>query len=111
MLSFRAHCKSLSLIELYPVVSSTQSSRDLLLDFSRSFLAGIGDVTKHLGYMGYSVVQAQTSLDEFDYGVSNLAVDLRCGIRLALVDAHLVKRKMFSLSRTIVKKFGQIRSH
>ena len=36
-----------------------QSSRNLLLELSRQLLCGEGDVTRHLGYVGYSVTYEQ----------------------------------------------------
>ena len=50
--------------------------------FSREMLAGEGDITKHLAFHGYQVSHRQTLLDEFNYAVTKLAVDLRCGVRL-----------------------------
>ena len=54
----------------------------MLVQFSRDYLSGEGDITKHLAYMGYVVSHAQTPLDEFDYAVGNLCTDLRDGLRL-----------------------------
>ncbi|XP_053718819.1 abnormal spindle-like microcephaly-associated protein isoform X2 [Synchiropus splendidus] len=62
-----------------------KSSKDLLLAFSRDFLSGEGILPRHLGYLGLPVCHVQTPLDEFDFAVTNLAVDLRCGVRLARV--------------------------
>lgn len=62
-----------------------QSSRDILLTFSRDYLRGEGDVTRHLSYLGYTVTHVQTALDEYDYAVSNLAVGLRDGLKLTSV--------------------------
>ncbi|KAA0190021.1 hypothetical protein HAZT_HAZT001707 [Hyalella azteca] len=75
-----------------------KSSREILLEYSRHFLSGVGDLTKHLGYLGYSVHHQQTSLDEFDYSVDNLATDLRCGIRLVRVSEILTNITVGSLS-------------
>jgi len=57
-------------------------SKDLLVAFSREFLAGEGSILKHLAYFGYEVLHKQTLLDEFDFAVTNVAVDLRDGVRL-----------------------------
>ena len=57
----------------------------MLLWFSRDYLSGEGDVTRHLNYFGYVVTVTQTQADEFDYAVTNLATDLRDGVRLAYV--------------------------
>ena len=54
----------------------------MLLEFSRDFLSGEGDLVKHLGLLGYRVKHKQTALEEFDYAVKNIAVDLRDGLRL-----------------------------
>ena len=65
--------------------SQFKSSRELLIIFAKDFLAGEGDVTKHMAYMGYHIVHKQTKLDEFDFAVTNIKTDLRCGVRLAKV--------------------------
>lgn len=50
---------------------------------------GEGDIIRHLLFMGYSVLHSQAPLDEYDFTVNNLAVDLRDGVRLCrLVDLH-----------------------
>ncbi|XP_072367579.1 abnormal spindle-like microcephaly-associated protein isoform X2 [Scyliorhinus torazame] len=59
-----------------------KTSKDLLLAFSRNFLSGEGDICRHLGYFGLTVGHFQTLLHEFNFAITNIAVDLRCGIRL-----------------------------
>ncbi|CAI5776569.1 spindle-like microcephaly-associated [Podarcis lilfordi] len=59
-----------------------KSSKEILLAFSRDFLSGEGDLSRHLYFLGFPVHHVQTPLDEFDFGVTNLATDLQCGIRL-----------------------------
>ncbi|XP_066453294.1 abnormal spindle-like microcephaly-associated protein isoform X2 [Eleutherodactylus coqui] len=59
-----------------------KASKDLLLAFSRDFLSGEGDLSRHLSYLGLAVGHVQTPLHEFDFAVTNLAVDLQCGVRL-----------------------------
>ena len=49
----------------------------------RAFRTGEGDVIRHLYSMGYSVTFEQHPMDEYDFRVSNIAVDLRDGVRLA----------------------------
>ena len=39
----------------------TQSSRQMLLELSRQLLSGEGDITRHLGYIGYTVTYEQVS--------------------------------------------------
>jgi len=72
--------------------SEFKASRDLLLLFSRDCLHGEGDITKHLGYIGYTVSHVQTTLDEFDFSVSNLALDLRDGLRLTRLIEMLTQK-------------------
>ena len=62
--------------------SKIKSSSTILLNFSRDFLSGEGNVLKHLAHLEYKVSVKQTALEEFDFGVTNLAVDLKDGIRL-----------------------------
>ncbi|XP_052657346.1 abnormal spindle-like microcephaly-associated protein isoform X2 [Harpia harpyja] len=68
-----------------------KASKDLLLAFSRDFLSGEGDLSRHLGFLGLPVSHMQTTLDEFDFAVTNLAVDLQCGIRLVRTIELLTK--------------------
>ncbi|XP_035230468.1 abnormal spindle-like microcephaly-associated protein homolog, partial [Stegodyphus dumicola] len=95
--------KSSHLIEHNPCLfcknSLYKSSRDFLLTFSREYLSGEGDITKHLRYLGYTVSHQQTTLDEFDYAVRNIAKDLRCGLRLGRVIEILLQD--WSLSQSL----------
>ncbi|EDV27588.1 uncharacterized protein TRIADDRAFT_53434 [Trichoplax adhaerens] len=68
---------------LFCMDAKFKSSRDLLLKLSREYLRGEGDIIRHLGQFGYNVTHVQTPLDEYNYAVTNLAVDLRDGVRLA----------------------------
>ncbi|CAB4061047.1 ASPM [Lepeophtheirus salmonis] len=65
--------------------SDFKMSRDLLVEFSKKFLACEGDITKHLRCIGYDVNHKQTIFDEFDYAVINFPTDVRCGARLCRV--------------------------
>ncbi|XP_076455078.1 uncharacterized protein LOC143289805 [Babylonia areolata] len=65
--------------------AEVKSTKAMLIQFSRDFLSGEGDVTKHLAYLGYLVSHLQTPLDEFDYAVTNLCTDLRDGVRLGRI--------------------------
>ncbi|NXY57930.1 ASPM protein, partial [Callaeas wilsoni] len=76
-----------------------KASKDLLLVFSRDFLSGEGDLSRHLAFLGLPVSHIQTPLDEFDFAVTNLAVDLQCGIRLVRTVELLTKN--WSLSKQL----------
>ncbi len=45
-------------------------------------MGGEGDIVKHLIHIGVSITYEQKFIDEFDFSVSNLAIDLRDGVRL-----------------------------
>ena len=69
--------------------SKIKSSREILLSFSRDYLSGERDIIKHLAYLKYQITHKQTALDEFDYAVTNISTDLRCGLRLSKVAEFL----------------------
>ncbi|EPY76299.1 asp (abnormal spindle)-like, microcephaly associated-like protein [Camelus ferus] len=62
-----------------------KASKEILLAFSRDFLGGEGDLSRHLSLLGLPVNHVQTPFDEFDFAVTNLAVDLQCGVRLVRI--------------------------
>ncbi|KAL7731090.1 hypothetical protein ACLKA6_014296 [Drosophila palustris] len=70
---------------LFVKKSPHKETKDILLRFSSELIANLGDITRELRRMGYVLQHKQTYLDEFDYAFSNLAVDLRDGVRLTRV--------------------------
>lgn len=67
---------------------------------------GEGDIIRHLLFMGYSVLHTQAPLDEYDFMVKNLAVDLRDGVRLCrLIDLHCpeLNLSMVTIYRMIIQ--------
>ncbi|XP_074524073.1 abnormal spindle-like microcephaly-associated protein [Halichoeres trimaculatus] len=95
LVCFLDKAKESRLIEHNPCLfcqdAEFKTSKDLLLAFSRDFLSGEGILPRHLGYLGLPVSHVQTPLDEFNYAVKNLAVDLKCGIRLVRVMELLIQ--------------------
>lgn len=71
--------------------ASIKSSKDMLNKFCRDFLKGEGDFLRRLSLIGFTVKFEQTFIDEFDFNVSNLAVDLRDGVRLTRLLELLTK--------------------
>ncbi|CAM9943230.1 unnamed protein product, partial [Choristocarpus tenellus] len=67
---------------LFRKSAEVKSSEGMLKVFCQ-FLHGEGDFVRHLRKMGYTVHHVQAYIDEFDYRVTNLAMDLRDGVRLA----------------------------
>lgn len=86
LICFLDHAKISRLIDHDPCLfckdAEFKASKELLLAFSRDFLSGEGDLSRHLSFLGLPVSHVQTPLDEFDFAVTNLAVDLQCGVRL-----------------------------
>ncbi|KAH8382432.1 hypothetical protein KR009_003505, partial [Drosophila setifemur] len=70
---------------LFVKKSPHKETKDILLRFSSELLANIGDITRELRRLGYTLQHKQTFLDEFNYAFNNLAVDLRDGVRLTRV--------------------------
>ncbi|KAK5616335.1 hypothetical protein CRENBAI_014028 [Crenichthys baileyi] len=95
LVCFLDRAKESRLIEhdpcLFCIDAEFKATKDLLLAFSRDFLSGEGILPRHLAYLGLPVSHVQTPLDEFNFGVKNLAVDLKCGIRLVRVMELLVQ--------------------
>ncbi|XP_052395479.1 abnormal spindle-like microcephaly-associated protein isoform X1 [Carassius gibelio] len=83
---------------LFCMDAEFKSSKDLLLAFSRDFLSGEGILSRHLSHLGLAVSHVQTPLDEFNFAVKKLAVDLRCGIRLVRV------MELFTLDWTLSRR-------
>jgi hypothetical protein len=65
----------------------------VLKALSRLLLPSIGDVAKTLSHLNYTLEAVQDPLSEFDYTISNLAVDMRDGVRLARVVEVLLHSK------------------
>eukprot|EP00516_Mucochytrium_quahogii_P003305 CAMPEP_0203752440 /NCGR_PEP_ID=MMETSP0098-20131031/6372_1 /ASSEMBLY_ACC=CAM_ASM_000208 /TAXON_ID=96639 /ORGANISM=" , Strain NY0313808BC1" /LENGTH=837 /DNA_ID=CAMNT_0050642615 /DNA_START=99 /DNA_END=2609 /DNA_ORIENTATION=+ len=101
---FLDRAKAASLIDhpacLFHCDSKIKSSKEMIIAFSKEFLSGEGNVIKHLLHScEYVVDQQQTPLDEFDFKVSNLATDLRDGLRLTRSVELLTNNKDRSLSK------------
>jgi abnormal spindle-like microcephaly-associated protein len=81
--------------------SKVKSSRDVLVAVCRDFLSQEGDITKHLARIGLKVHYSQQPIDEIDYSIDNLAVDIRDGVRLARMTEILSNRAPKSLLVTL----------
>ncbi|RUS18329.1 LOW QUALITY PROTEIN: hypothetical protein BC937DRAFT_88916 [Endogone sp. FLAS-F59071] len=67
---------------LFRKTAPHKSNRDLVIALAGRILLGEGDIIRHLGYMGYTVDHRQIPLEEYEFRVTNLATDLRDGVRL-----------------------------
>lgn len=71
-----------SSIRLFRKNGAVKSSKDFLHILCRDYIHGIGNLNKHLLQLEVSVSFEQSPLEELDFFVTNLATDLRDGVRL-----------------------------
>lgn len=62
-----------------------KETNEILKKFASMVIANFGDIIRYLKRVDYLLVHKQTCIDEFNYAFSNLAVDLRDGVRLTKV--------------------------
>ncbi|XP_046669751.1 protein abnormal spindle isoform X2 [Homalodisca vitripennis] len=74
---------------LFKKDSKLKSSKEILIEFNKTFIAGAGDITKVLRMKGYEVSHCQTYLHEFDFTLNNRS-ELRDGVRLTKLAEILV---------------------
>ncbi|PGH03069.1 hypothetical protein GX51_04256 [Blastomyces parvus] len=67
---------------LFTPSSKYKSSAAVLQGLGNMLLPSVGDITRPLGHLDCQVVYKQHPLQEYDYRINNLAVDLRDGILL-----------------------------
>jgi len=65
--------------------SSFKSSAEVLQALARVLLPSCGDISKTLSHLGCHLISEQHRLQEYDYQIKNLAVDLRDGVRLTRI--------------------------
>ncbi|GAA50537.1 abnormal spindle-like microcephaly-associated protein homolog [Clonorchis sinensis] len=104
LLWFLDRLKSNRLVEYNPCLfrfrSHVKSSAEMALLFARNFLTGENNLVRHLANLGVHLEVTQTPLDEYELTVSNLAVDLRDGIRLVKLAELLLPLMPNSKSRS-----------
>ena len=83
---FLDRAKRANLLEHTPMLfsrsSTAKSTKEVLLTFCREFLRAEGNFVKHLSRVGLKVFAEQGAMDELDFTVTNLRVDLNDGVRL-----------------------------
>lgn len=67
--------------------SPHKSSASMLNALVRLLLPSVGDIPRALGRINYSLQHIQSPLQEYSYKITNLAIDLRDGVRLT----HLIE--------------------
>jgi len=92
--------------------SGMKSSHEVLTKLGALLLPAASDIKRSLGQLGYHVSQIQHPLDDYDYLVGNLAVDLRDGVRLTrLIELLLYQPPSWEVerrARTTVLPHGEI---
>ncbi|KFB52682.1 AGAP003703-PA-like protein [Anopheles sinensis] len=100
MLLFLDTAKRRKLIKHNPCLFARNAphkeTREILIRFASELVSGIGDITKHLKRVGYTLSHKQSFLDEFNYAFENLAIDLRDGVRLTRVMEIILLREDLS---------------
>lgn len=71
--------------QLFLTSSPYKSSVDVLLAVGRLLLPSCGDFPKSLGHLGCHVAYKQHELQEYDYTIDNIAIDVRDGVRLTRI--------------------------
>jgi len=69
-------------VRLFNKNGMVKSSKAFLHSFCRDYLHGIGNLIKHLSQKGINISFEQSPLEDLDFSVSNLAIDLRDGVKL-----------------------------
>ncbi|RMD41814.1 hypothetical protein DV735_g3318, partial [Chaetothyriales sp. CBS 134920] len=77
---------------LFLATSPYKTSSSVLQALMRMLNPSAGDPVRALAHLGYTVTHEQHALEEYDYQVTNLAVDLRDGVRLARLVELLLYR-------------------
>lgn len=105
LVAFLDLCKKENILDtvprLFTKTAVVKSSCALLVNFCRDFMFGEANIIKHLSRLGLIVTYKQKLIDEYDFGVTNLASDIRDGVRLARLveilqadDVHSLSEKM-----------------
>ena len=91
LLDMAKHTKIIS-SRLFHPSSPYKSSRSVLNALAKMLLPSVGDVPRALRHLNYSVQHTQYLLQEYGYKITNLAIDMRDGVRLT----HLVELLLHS---------------
>lgn len=86
--------------QLFLKNSPFKSSVEVLQALTRVLLPTCGDIAKPLGHLGCQLTYKQDKLQEFNYQMSNIAVDLRDGVRLTRIVEVLFYTSEYAQSDT-----------
>lgn len=91
--------KILSDVCLFDKESTIKSSNAVLASICRICFARKELIINHMAHLGISVGHVQNPLDEYEYYIKNLSVDLKDGVRLAKLLEILTGRSLLSKMR------------
>jgi abnormal spindle-like microcephaly-associated protein len=77
---------------LFQTSAVHKTSVSVLQQLMRMLNSGVGDAIRPLSHLGFSINHIQYPLEEYNYKIQNLAVDLRDGVRLTRVVELLLYR-------------------
>ena len=101
LVAFLDRAKMENVLETVPCLftrkGDVKSSRDVITAVCRDLLFKEGNIFKHLSKMGLSFEYKQAPIDEYNYAIENLAIDLRDGVRLARMAEILTNNTSSSL--------------
>ncbi|KIW00376.1 uncharacterized protein PV09_08086 [Verruconis gallopava] len=84
---------------LFQASSKHKSSTAVLTALSALLLPSLGDIIRPLSHLNYTVKTVQYPLEEYSYHISNLATDLRDGVKLTrLVELMLFDKHIMAAS-------------
>jgi abnormal spindle-like microcephaly-associated protein len=65
--------------------SPRKSSLTVLQSLGSLMFPSMGDILRPLGHLNYQITHVQYPLEEYDYSITNLATDMRDGVRLTRI--------------------------
>jgi len=74
---------------LFQHASAHKTSMSMLQAVAAMLLPSIGDVKRIVGHLDYNLTHTQFALQEYDYRICNIAVDLRDGVVLTRLVEHV----------------------
>jgi abnormal spindle-like microcephaly-associated protein len=90
---------------LFQTLSVQKRSVAMLTALSSMLLPSLGDIVRPLAHLNYSVSAVQYPLEEYKYQISNLATDLRDGVKLTRLVELMLFDNQHMASNTVSTHF------
>lgn len=88
--SAKTSCQPLLTGCLFQASSPNKTSTAVVQALAQLLNPAAGNIIRSLNHLNYTVSHVQEPLEEYDYHITNLAVDLRDGVRLTRLVEHLL---------------------